>query len=35
VQSGCIITHQGLVTNSMIKTFYASNPDQNNSGEKT
>ena len=34
VQSGCIITHQGLVTNSMIKTFYASNPDQNNPGEK-
>jgi NAD(P) transhydrogenase subunit alpha len=35
VQSGCVITHQGLVTNSMIKTFYASNPDQTNSGEKT
>jgi len=34
VQSGCIITHQGLVTNSMIKTFYASNPDQANQGEK-
>jgi NAD(P) transhydrogenase subunit alpha len=30
VQSGCIITHQGLVTNSMIKGFYASNPDQAN-----
>jgi NAD(P) transhydrogenase subunit alpha len=35
VQSGCVITHQGLVTNSMIKTFYASNPDQTNPGEKT
>jgi NAD(P) transhydrogenase subunit alpha len=36
VQSGCIITHQGLVTNSMIKTFYASNSDseQSNKGEK-
>jgi NAD(P) transhydrogenase subunit alpha len=34
VQSGCIITHQGMVTNNMIKTFYASNPDQSNQGEK-
>jgi NAD(P) transhydrogenase subunit alpha len=38
VQSGCIITHQGLVTNSMIKTFYASNSnsnsEQSNKGEK-
>lgn len=38
VQSGCIITHQGFVTNSMIKNFYAtsssSNPDQTNQGEK-
>lgn len=35
VQSGCIITHQGQVINSMIKTFYASNPEQTNLGEKT
>jgi NAD(P) transhydrogenase subunit alpha len=35
IQSGCVITHQGLVTNSMIKTFYASNPDQTTLGEKT
>ncbi len=35
IQSGCVITHQGLVTNSMIKTFYASNPDQTIPGEKT
>jgi NAD(P) transhydrogenase subunit alpha len=34
VQSGCIITHQGQVTNSMIKTFYASNSDQTNQGAK-
>lgn len=33
VQSGCIITHQGLVTNSMINTFYASIPDQIKQGE--
>jgi NAD(P) transhydrogenase subunit alpha len=26
VQSGCIITHQGQVTNSMIKGFYGSRP---------
>ena len=35
VQSGCIITHQGQVTNSMIETFYASNPEQTIPGEKT
>jgi NAD(P) transhydrogenase subunit alpha len=34
VQSGCIITHQGMVVNSMIKTFYATNPDQTNQGKK-
>jgi NAD(P) transhydrogenase subunit alpha len=34
VQSGCIITHQGMVVNSMIKNFYATNPDQTNQGEK-
>jgi NAD(P) transhydrogenase subunit alpha len=37
VQSGCIITHQGVVTNNMIKTFYASSTqsDQTTQGEKT
>jgi NAD(P) transhydrogenase subunit alpha len=34
VQSGCIITHQGVVVNSMIKNFYATNPDQTNQGKK-
>jgi NAD(P) transhydrogenase subunit alpha len=34
VQSGCIITHQGVVINSMIKSFYATNPAQTNQGEK-
>ncbi|MFT5838645.1 MAG: NAD(P) transhydrogenase subunit alpha [Flavobacteriales bacterium] len=34
VQSGCIITHQGKVTNSMIKNFYATSSAQTNQGEK-
>lgn len=34
VQSGCIITHQGQVTNSMINNFYASNSTKANQGEK-
>ena len=25
VQSGCIITHQGLVVNAMLKSIYAAN----------
>ena len=34
VQSGCIITHQGQVINSMIKSFYQSNQDKVTTGEK-
>jgi NAD(P) transhydrogenase subunit alpha len=34
VQSGCIITHQGQVINSMIKSFYQSNPDKTTKGDK-
>ena len=35
VQSGCIITHQGRVTNSMIKGFYESNPVKTNQEGKS
>lgn len=34
VQSGCIITHQGQVINSMIKDFYQSQQDNVTKGEK-
>ena len=34
VQSGCIITHQGQVTNSMIKSFYQSNSQNATKGDK-
>jgi NAD(P) transhydrogenase subunit alpha len=34
VQSGCIITHLGQVTNSTINNFYASQSVQSNQGEK-
>jgi len=35
VQSGCIITHQRRVTNSMIKGFYESNPVKTNQEGKS
>lgn len=35
VQSGCIITHQGQVTNGIISAFYQENSGQIKQGEKT
>jgi NAD(P) transhydrogenase subunit alpha len=34
VQAGCIITHQGQVTHSMINSFYTSNPAPSSQEEK-